>query len=60
MIVTWEVDDGYVGPSAPHHTKIDEAELAECETEQERERLIHQIVQEDFESKITWYETGRR
>ena len=37
MKITWEVDDGYAGGSRPHNTEIDNDELDECETDEERE-----------------------
>ena len=59
MKVTWEVEDGYCGKSRPHYTKIDDGDLADCETDEERERLIEETIQEDFDNNITWCETGR-
>lgn len=59
MIVRWEVDDGYCGKSRPHKTEIDDDDLEMCETEEEREQLISDIIQQDFEQIISWYETGR-
>lgn len=59
MVVTWEVDDGYVGKSASHQTKIDDLDLEECDSEEEREELIQEAVQSDFEQKITWHITNR-
>lgn len=59
MRVTWEVEDGYCGKSRPQHTDIDDDELAECETDEDREQLIADYVQEDFEQNITWCETRR-
>lgn len=59
MKVTWEVDDGYIGKSAPHVTEIDDDELTECETEQEREDFIAECIEEDFRQTVSWYETGR-
>lgn len=59
MKITWEVDDGYVGKSAPHVTEIDDDELAECETEDEREWFIQECIHEDFLRTVTWHETGR-
>ncbi|MCK5343287.1 MAG: hypothetical protein KAR20_07775 [Candidatus Heimdallarchaeota archaeon] len=59
MKVTWEVEDGYCGGSRPHTTEVDDDELAECETEEERENLIIDYIQEDFEQNISWCETGR-
>lgn len=55
MKVIWEVDDGYVCGSRPQITKIDDDELAEYETDEEREDFIEQCIQEDFEQRITWY-----
>lgn len=59
MKVTWEVDDGYAGKSRPQVTEIDDEELAEYETEQEKEDFITQCIQDEFEEKITWYEVRR-
>lgn len=55
MEVKWQVDDGYAGPARPQYTKVPDEELAECESEQEREDLINDYVSEDFLQKITWY-----
>lgn len=59
MLITWEVDDGYVGKSRPHHTEVSDEDLAECETEEEREELITESIQADFDSEISWGETNR-
>ncbi len=59
MIVTWEIDDGYAGPHRPQQTTIDDEELAECETKQDREDLIAMYIQEDFLQLVSWYETTR-
>ena len=58
MIVTWEVDDGYVGKSRPQHTEVPDNELAECETDEEREDLINDYIQSDFEQRISWSRRG--
>ena len=58
MIVTWEVDDGYVGKSRPQHTEVPDDELAECETDEEREDLINDYIQSDFEQRISWSRRG--
>lgn len=57
MIVYWEVEDGYVGKSRPQSTEISDEDLDACETEEERERLIEDCIQEDFEQMITWCRT---
>jgi len=58
VIVTWEVDDGYVGKSRPQHTEVPDDELAECETDEEREDLINDYIQSDFEQRISWSRRG--
>lgn len=40
MKITWQVDDGYAGGSRPKVTIIDDDELAEYETEEEKEQFI--------------------
>lgn len=54
MKVKWEVNDGYVCGSRPHYTEIPDAELQDCGTDDERESLIDEYIQEDFTQKITW------
>lgn len=57
MHVRWEVEDGYAGKHRPQYTEIPDEEL-EGLTKEEREKLIEQYVQEDFEATITWYIMG--
>jgi len=59
MKITWEVVDGYVGKNAPQYTEIDDDDLAECDTDEEREEFIQQCVQEDFMASISWTEKRR-
>lgn len=54
MIITWEVEDGYVGKSRPQHTEIDDDELAELETEEEKQAYIEGCIQDAFDQNITW------
>lgn len=54
MKVRWEINDGYMGGSRPHETEVDDDDLAECETEQEKENLIEEYVHEDFLRTVTW------
>lgn len=58
MIVRWEVEDGYAGKSRPQHTDIPDEELEECETEEDRQALIEEYVQDDFDARIGWYIKG--
>lgn len=53
MKVHWSVCDGFVN-NGTQTTTIDDGELAECETEAEREQLIADAIQEDFAQKISW------
>lgn len=55
MQVKWLVEDGYVGPEAPQYTEVPDDELAECESDEEREELISSYIDEDFQQRITWY-----
>ena len=59
MKITWEVEDGYIGKFRPQYTEVDDDDLAKCETEEEREKVIFDAVQEDFDQKITWGEIRR-
>ena len=59
MIVNWEVEDGYCGKSRPQSTEISDDDLDACETEEEREFLIEDCIQEDFERNITWCRIDR-
>ena len=54
IIVTWEVEDGYVGASAPHTTTIPRQEYDCCETDEERQSLIDEYVEDDFRQTITY------
>lgn len=54
MRVKWEVDDGYVGGSRPHFTDVPDDELAECDTDLDREQLINDYIEEDFRQKVYW------
>ena len=52
MEITWQVDDGYAGPSRPQHVEVPDEELDECESEEERMELIEGYVQDEFENNI--------
>jgi len=54
--VEWEVEDGYVGKSRPHNLRISSDDLDDCdEDEIEIESILWELVQSDFENKISWY-----
>lgn len=52
--VTWEVDDGYAGAARPQITLIPDFEFSCCETEAEVEEVIFEIIQQEFEHRISW------
>lgn len=58
VVVTWKVDDGYVN-NGQHKTQIDDYEFEDCETDEDRERIIEEAVQADFENNISWYIVSR-
>ena len=59
MRVRWQVDDGYAGESRPQYTEINDEELEDCWDDEERQALIDQYVQEDFEQRISWHILGK-
>lgn len=59
MTITWEIDDGSICEQREYTTEIDDDELAECWNDEQREKVICECVQEDFEQKITWEEVSR-
>jgi len=52
--VRWQVDSGYVGNPRTHTTRIYRQDYDNCETDQEREQLIADSIQDDFLQKISW------
>lgn len=59
MKIHWEIDDGYCGGSRPQSTEIDNEELAEYETEEEKEEFIQECLREDFNGKVSLVELRR-
>lgn len=54
MNITWEADDGYCGGSAPQRTRIDDEDIANCETFEEAEKVIQDAIEDDFRNKVNW------
>lgn len=54
MRIQWEVDDGYVGKSAPQYTIIYDEDL-EGMTPEEIHEEIEEAVHEDFRQKISYH-----
>ena len=59
MMVTWQVEDGYGGKARPQETEIDDDELAELDSDEDRDDYINQCIQEDFDENISWYRTDK-
>ena len=58
--ITYEVSDGYMGKSRPQFCKIDDSELDELETDEERNAFIDEYVQQDFDKiREGYYGTKR-
>lgn len=54
VIAHWEAEDGYRGGARPHQTEIPLEDYLECETDEERERLVDDYVREDFEQRVSY------
>lgn len=53
--VRWEIDDGYVGKSRPHTTRVYFDELDDDASDEEIFDYIEEAIQSDFEQRIQWY-----
>lgn len=66
ITITWEVEDGYCGPSRPHKTIVDTNDHVDSDEEWEaldageKEIILQDAVQEDFESNISWHVISER
>lgn len=59
MKVIWEVEDGYVGKSRPQTTEIPDEVFLDfygeiCDDKEERQEVINNAVQNDFDRNISW------
>ena len=57
MKVKWEIDDGYIGGSRPQITEIPDDVINGCMDDQEKQMVIDEYIQSDFEKEITWFIT---
>jgi len=55
----YEVEDGYVGPSRPHHFSVWASEINEDMTPSELDELFEERMQEAFEQKLSPYEKNK-
>ncbi len=53
--ITYEVNDGYVGPSAPHYTSFRSDDLNGDESDEELKQMFWDEIQRDFNETITPY-----
>lgn len=53
MKVKWVVNDGYVSGGRYHYTEIPDEDLEDL-SDEEREEMISDYIEEDFRQKITW------
>lgn len=59
MNIRWEVADGYVN-SAKFDIDIDDNEIAEYETLEDKIEFIENFIQEDFEQRVSWSANVRK
>lgn len=54
MEVRWQISDGYLGGDRPQVCDVPDDELAECDTDEEREDLIASYIEEHFRQVVSW------
>lgn len=60
MDIIYYVDDGYAGSERrPHHIKVDDSYLEECESDKEMSDFIEETIREHFSKNIRWYWDGK-
>jgi len=55
MRIKWGIEDGYAGKARPHYIEIDDEDLEDYKTEDEKNDFIDEMVQEDFLQKCSFY-----
>lgn len=53
--ITWEIEDGYCGGSRPQHLKIDLDNFDQDTSLQDIERILEDLIQEDFTQTVSWF-----
>ena len=51
----YAVDDGYAGGARPHFVTIDEADLNDCETDEQLLEAYNEVIYDHFTERITPY-----
>jgi hypothetical protein len=54
MEVRWQTEDGYCGGSRPQYVTIDSSEIESHMSDDALERLLEDIVQDDFEQRVSF------
>ncbi len=52
--IKWEVEDGYVGGDRPQYVTIEASDFEDMSEDEIREE-INNLVEEEFNQRITWY-----
>ena len=52
MQIMYEVEDGYAGGKRPQYIEVDDQDLEDCGSNEEREKLIDECVQAHFSERI--------
>jgi hypothetical protein len=51
--VEWSAEDGYVGKGRPQELYVAESDVEDCATDEELERLLDDMVRDDFDNKVS-------
>ena len=54
MEVRWQAEDGYCGGSRPQYVTIYESDIEDDMTDDDLERLLDDVVQDDFNQKVSY------
>jgi sorbitol-specific phosphotransferase system component IIBC len=54
MKITYYVEDGYISGSRPQNIKVDDQDLADCETDEEKIQVIEAAIEDHFSQNISW------
>ncbi len=50
--ITYQIDDGYAGPSAPHHTTIDDTWFESDTPEQDLKNMFWEQIEDDMRQSV--------
>lgn len=52
--LSWQVEDGYAGGARPQTTYFDAAEFEGCESREEVQNLLEELMHEELMNKVSW------